>query len=48
MLPRMIIRSELAGLTDADARRVLDGLPRAGSHDAVGGYDRIDERTAAR
>jgi hypothetical protein len=35
MLPRMIIRSELAGLTDADARRVLDGLPRAGSYQVL-------------
>jgi hypothetical protein len=35
MLPRMVIRSELAGLTDADARRVLDGLPRAGDYEVV-------------
>src|SRR5665213_1389875 len=35
MLPRMIIRSELAGLSDADARRVLKGLPRAGSYQVL-------------
>jgi hypothetical protein len=35
MLPRMVIRSELAGLSDAEARRVLDGLPRAGNYDVV-------------
>ena len=31
----MVIRSELAGLNDADARRVLDGLPRAGNYEVV-------------
>jgi len=31
----MVIRSELAGLSDAEARRVLDGLPRAGNYDVV-------------
>ena len=31
----MIVRSELAGLTDAEARRVLDGLPRAGDYEVV-------------
>jgi hypothetical protein len=31
----MVIRSELAGLTGADARRVLDGLPRAGDYEVV-------------
>jgi hypothetical protein len=35
MLPRMVIRSELAGLTDSDARRALDGLPRAGDYEVV-------------
>ncbi|HEY2597619.1 MAG TPA: hypothetical protein VGJ79_03980 [Candidatus Dormibacteraeota bacterium] len=31
----MVVRSELAGLTDAEARRVLDGLPRAGNYEVV-------------
>jgi hypothetical protein len=31
----MVIRSELAGLTHAAARRVLDGLPRAGDYEVV-------------
>ena len=35
MLPRMKVRSELAGLSDADARQVLDGLPRAGDYEVV-------------
>jgi hypothetical protein len=35
MLQQMVIRSELAGLTDGDARRVLDGLPRAGDYEIV-------------
>ena len=35
MLPRMVIRAELSGLSNADARRVLDGLPRAGDYEVV-------------
>ena len=31
----MIVRSELAGLSDAEARRVLAGLPRAGEYEIV-------------
>jgi hypothetical protein len=31
----MVVRSELAGLTDAEARRILDGLPRAGGYEVV-------------
>ncbi len=31
----MLIRSELAGLTNAEARRVLEGLPRAGEYEIV-------------
>ena len=31
----MVVRSELAGLTNAEARRVLDGLPRAGDYEVV-------------
>jgi hypothetical protein len=31
----MVVRSELAGLTNAEARRVLDGLPRAGEYEIV-------------
>jgi hypothetical protein len=31
----MLIRSALAGLTNADARRVLDGLPRAGDYEIL-------------
>src|ERR1700687_4568155 len=31
----MVIRSELAGLTDTDARRALSGLPRAGDYAVV-------------
>ena len=31
----MVVRSELAGLTNAEARRVLDGLPRAGGYEVV-------------
>lgn len=31
----MVIRSELAGLTNADVRRILTGLPRAGEYDLV-------------
>lgn len=33
--PGMVIRSELAGLSNAEARRVLGGLPRAGDYDIV-------------
>ena len=35
MLRQMVVRSELAGLTDAEARRILDGLPRAGDYEVV-------------
>jgi hypothetical protein len=31
----MVVRSELAGLSDAAARHVLDGLPRAGKYEVV-------------
>ena len=31
----MVVRSELAGLSNADARRVLAGLPRAGDYEVV-------------
>jgi hypothetical protein len=31
----MVVLSELAGLTNTDARRVLDGLPRAGEYEVV-------------
>lgn len=31
----MVVRSELAGLSDAEARRVLDGLPRAGAYEVI-------------
>jgi hypothetical protein len=31
----VVVRSELPGLTDAAARRVLDGLPRAGDYEVV-------------
>lgn len=31
----MVVRSELAGLTNTEARRVLDGLPRAGEYEVV-------------
>ncbi|HVC75862.1 MAG TPA: hypothetical protein VND96_05025 [Candidatus Micrarchaeaceae archaeon] len=31
----MVVRSELTGLSDADARRVLEGLPRAGDYEVV-------------
>ncbi|MDQ6719910.1 MAG: hypothetical protein M3003_03850 [Candidatus Dormibacteraeota bacterium] len=31
----MVIHSELAGLTDTDARRALNGLPRAGDYAVV-------------
>ena len=31
----MVIRSDLDGMTDAQARRVLDGLPRAGDYEVV-------------
>jgi hypothetical protein len=31
----MVIRSELAGFTDAEARRVLTGLPLAGDYEVV-------------
>jgi hypothetical protein len=31
----MVVRSELPGLSDADARRVLEGLPRAGDYEIV-------------
>lgn len=31
----MVVRCELAGLTDAEARRILDGLPRAGEYEVV-------------
>jgi hypothetical protein len=31
----MVIRSELPGLSDADARRVLEGLPRAEGYEVV-------------
>jgi hypothetical protein len=31
----MVVRSELAGLTDAEARRILEGLPRAGEYEVV-------------
>jgi hypothetical protein len=32
---RMVVRSELAGLSNADARLVLEGLPRAGDYEVV-------------
>jgi hypothetical protein len=32
---RMVIRSELTGLTSAEARRILNGLPRAGNYEVV-------------
>jgi len=31
----VVIRSDLDGLTDADARRALAGLPRAGDYEVV-------------
>ncbi|MEA2628862.1 MAG: hypothetical protein QOJ10_1322, partial [Chloroflexota bacterium] len=31
----MVIRSELSGLTSAEARRILNGLPRAGDYEVV-------------
>jgi hypothetical protein len=31
----MVVRSELAGLTSAEARHVLEGLPRAGEYEVV-------------
>jgi hypothetical protein len=31
----MVIRSELTGLTSAEARRILNGLPRAGDYEVV-------------
>ena len=31
----MVVLSELAGLTNMEARRVLDGLPRAGEYEVV-------------
>ena len=31
----MVVRSELAGLTSAEARRTLTGLPRAGDYEIV-------------
>jgi hypothetical protein len=31
----MVVRSELSGLSNADARRALDGLPRAGDYEVV-------------
>ncbi|HEX3508632.1 MAG TPA: hypothetical protein VHW94_09605 [Candidatus Dormibacteraeota bacterium] len=31
----MIVRSELAGFSDVDARRTLEGLPRAGDYEVV-------------
>jgi len=31
----MVIRSDLDGITDAEARRILVGLPRAGDYDVV-------------
>ena len=31
----MVLRSELAGLTNAEARRALEGLPRAGEYEVV-------------
>jgi hypothetical protein len=31
----MVVRSELAGLTDAEARRILNGLPPAGEYEIV-------------
>ena len=31
----MFVRSQLAGLTNAEARRVLEGLPRAGEYEIV-------------
>jgi hypothetical protein len=31
----MVVRSELAGLTSAEARRILIGLPRAGDYEIV-------------
>jgi hypothetical protein len=31
----VVVRSELPGLSDAAARRVLDGLPRAGDYEVV-------------
>jgi hypothetical protein len=31
----MVVRSELAGLTDAEARRILNGLPPAGEYEVV-------------
>jgi hypothetical protein len=31
----MVIRSELMGLTDSEARRILDGLPPAGEYQVV-------------
>jgi hypothetical protein len=31
----VVVRSELPGLTDAEARRVLDGLPRAGDYEVI-------------
>ena len=31
----MVVRSKLAGLSDAEARRILEGLPRAGDYEVV-------------
>ena len=31
----MVVRSELGGLSDAEARRILNGLPRAGGYEIV-------------
>jgi hypothetical protein len=31
----MVVRSELVGLTNTEARRALDGLPRAGEYEVV-------------
>ncbi len=31
----MVVRSELTGLTSAEARRILNGLPRAGDYEVV-------------
>src|SRR5882762_7197587 len=31
----MVVRSELAGLTNAEARRILDGLPRARDYEIL-------------
>jgi hypothetical protein len=30
-----LVRSELAGLSDAEARRILEGLPRAGEYEVI-------------